>query len=147
MLHFLFTNTTLLHNYAIRENLTKLYIWQYDISFFSNYNHVNYSGDNRVTFSHLFLRNWDATREVNSYPPAAGPLAIYQKKDFFATIDYAYNGYVHVAEAIGNWNEHDKCSWYIYTLSRCLFLRKRRQYGHWYDIVPLPIQTGYNLRI
>lgn len=67
----------------------------------SSYNHVNYTWDNRITFSHLFLRNWDATREVNSYPPSIGPLAIYKKEDLFKTIDYAYNGYIHLDEAIG----------------------------------------------
>lgn len=68
---------------------------------YSSYNHVNYTWDNRITFSHLFLRNWDATREVNSYPPSIGPLAIYKKEDLFKTIDYAYNGYIHLDEAIG----------------------------------------------
>lgn len=67
----------------------------------SSYNHVNYTWDNKITFSHLFLKNWDATREVNSYPPAAGPLAIYKEQDFFQTLDYAYDGYVRVGEAIG----------------------------------------------
>ncbi|XP_066255745.1 mucolipin-3-like isoform X2 [Euwallacea similis] len=66
-----------------------------------SYNHVNYTWDNRITFSHLFLRGWDATREVNSYPPAVGPLAIYKEAEFFSTLDYAYNGYIHMDEAIG----------------------------------------------
>lgn len=58
----------------------------------SRYNHVNYTWDNRIAFSHLFLKGWDVTREVNSYPPAVGPLAIYQSMDFFLTIDYAVSG-------------------------------------------------------
>ncbi|XP_019754608.1 mucolipin-3 isoform X1 [Dendroctonus ponderosae] len=70
----------------------------------SSYNHVNYTWDNKITFSHLFLKNWDATREVNSYPPAAGPLAIYKEQDFFQTLDYAYDGYVRVGEAIGSYS-------------------------------------------
>nr|NVI71436.1 transient receptor potential cation channel, mucolipin ortholog [Cucujiformia] len=60
--------------------------------------------DNRVTFSHLFLRGWDPTREINSYPPTAGPLAVYVKKDFYATIDYAVKGYANVKDAIGTYS-------------------------------------------
>jgi len=30
----------------------------------NNYMHVNYTWDNRVTFSHLFLMGWDPTQEV-----------------------------------------------------------------------------------
>ena len=53
----------------------------------SRYKHVNYTWDNRVTFSHLFLRGWDITMEVNVYPPETGPLACYVVDDFFNTID------------------------------------------------------------
>lgn len=67
----------------------------------NRYKHVNYAWDNRVTFSHLFLRGWDTTREVNSYPPAVGPLALYAKEDFFLTVDYAISGYGNLSEAIG----------------------------------------------
>nr|NVI71496.1 transient receptor potential cation channel, mucolipin ortholog [Cucujiformia] len=63
--------------------------------------HVNYTWDNRITFSHLFLRGWDATREVNAYPPAVGSLAIYKEKDFYETIDYAFKGYSEMEKAIG----------------------------------------------
>lgn len=30
----------------------------------NNYIHVNYTWDNRVAFSHLFLRGWDTSLEV-----------------------------------------------------------------------------------
>nr|NVI71395.1 transient receptor potential cation channel, mucolipin ortholog [Cucujiformia] len=63
--------------------------------------HVNYTWDNRITFSHLFLKGWDATREINSYPPTAGPLAIYQIDEFYSTIDYAFNGYSNISTAVG----------------------------------------------
>ncbi|KAG8256877.1 Mucolipin-2 [Homalodisca vitripennis] len=58
----------------------------------NRYYHVNYSWDNRISFSHLFLRGWSEEREVNAYPPNLGPLAIYKKDDFFDTIDYAVIG-------------------------------------------------------
>nr|MBE5724918.1 transient receptor potential cation channel, mucolipin ortholog [Cucujiformia] len=63
--------------------------------------HVNYTWDNRITFSHLFLRGWDATREINSYPPTAGPLAIYLMDDFYSTVDFAFDGYSNISKAIG----------------------------------------------
>nr|NVI71483.1 transient receptor potential cation channel, mucolipin ortholog [Cucujiformia] len=66
--------------------------------------HVNYTWDNRITFSHLFLKGWDATREINSYPPTAGPLAIYEIEDFFSTIDYAFEGYSNISKAIGSYS-------------------------------------------
>nr|NVI71427.1 transient receptor potential cation channel, mucolipin ortholog [Cucujiformia] len=63
--------------------------------------HVNYTWDNRISFSHLFLKGWDATREINSYPPTAGPLAIYVIDDFYNTIDFAFEGYSNLSKAIG----------------------------------------------
>lgn len=67
----------------------------------SRYNHVNYTWDNKVTFSHLFLRGWDSTQEVLAYPPESGPLSIYIIDDFYATIDYAINGYKNLNKSIG----------------------------------------------
>nr|NVI71425.1 transient receptor potential cation channel, mucolipin ortholog [Cucujiformia] len=66
--------------------------------------HVNYTWDNRISFSHLFLKGWDATREINSYPPTAGPLAIYQIDDFYGTIDFAFEGYSNISGAIGSYS-------------------------------------------
>lgn len=70
----------------------------------NNYMHVNYAWDNRIAFSHLFLRGWDATQEVPMYPPATGPLAIYKRDDFFKTIDYALDGYYNLSNAIGSYS-------------------------------------------
>ncbi|RZF37844.1 hypothetical protein LSTR_LSTR015826, partial [Laodelphax striatellus] len=58
----------------------------------NRYNHVTYTWNSRITFSHLFLKGWDPTREVSSYPPALGPLAIYDKETFYQTLDYAVVG-------------------------------------------------------
>lgn len=58
----------------------------------SRYNHVNYTWDNRISFSHLFLKGWTEEREVNAYPPNLGPFAIYNKDDFYDTLDYAVVG-------------------------------------------------------
>jgi hypothetical protein len=45
-----------------------------------------------VAFSHLFLKGWDSIQEVNTYPPATGPLALYQIDEFYKTIDFAILG-------------------------------------------------------
>ena len=43
---------------------------------FGNYrfNHTKYYHDNHIAFEHLFLKDWDAVREINAYPPATGIL-------------------------------------------------------------------------
>nr|MBE5724883.1 transient receptor potential cation channel, mucolipin ortholog [Cucujiformia] len=91
--------------------------------------HVNYTWDNKVTFSHLFLKGWDSTREVNSYPPTAGPLAVYKVDDFFSTINYAYEGYANISQAVGSYsyaNEDDTMT----DMDLCLYqYRKGEIYG------------------
>lgn len=78
----------------------------------SRYNHINYTWDNRVAFSHLFLRGWDDASEVDTYPPTKGPLALYVEDDFYGTIDYAVEGYTqNLSRAIGSYsypNEFNK---------------------------------------
>lgn len=51
--------------------------------------HVFYARNTEVVFSHLFLQEWDVTREAPPYPPAAGPLAVYSKKQFHEYLDFA----------------------------------------------------------
>ncbi|XP_034482467.1 mucolipin-3-like [Drosophila innubila] len=67
----------------------------------SRYNHINYTWDNRIAFSHLFLKGWDSSREVESYPPAVGPFALYEKSEFFSTVQYAVWGYGNMSKSIG----------------------------------------------
>ncbi|PNF35724.1 Mucolipin-3 [Cryptotermes secundus] len=67
----------------------------------NRYKHVNYTWDNRIAFSHLFLNGWDTTREVNSYPPSVGPLAVYKISKFYETLDFAVIGYANLGNAIG----------------------------------------------
>lgn len=74
----------------------------------SRYNHVNYSWDSRVSFSHLFLKGWDTAREVNAYPPSMGPLALYNKQDFYDTIDFAVISYANLSDAIGPYSYADE---------------------------------------
>ncbi|XP_068230057.1 mucolipin-3-like isoform X4 [Palaemon carinicauda] len=67
------------------------------------YNHVNYLWDTKISFSHLFIQGWDTSREVQVYPPADGPLAVYKKSDFFSYLDYAIRTFSRIREeAIGS---------------------------------------------
>lgn len=68
---------------------------------YNRYNHINYTWDNKITFCHLFLNGWDSTREISSYPPSAGPLAVYKMDEFFDTINFAVQGYGNISQAIG----------------------------------------------
>ena len=44
------------------------------------YAHSNYYSDNHIGFEHLFLgKHWDPVREIDTYPPATGTLALYEK--------------------------------------------------------------------
>ncbi|RZB40863.1 PKD channel and/or Ion trans domain containing protein, partial [Asbolus verrucosus] len=71
---------------------------------YNRYNHVNYTWDNRISFSHLFLKGWDPTREISAYPPATGALAIYKIEEFYSTIDYAYAEYSNLSQAVGSYS-------------------------------------------
>lgn len=111
-LHFFFMNpiekwqTRRRFPYKFLVQLIKIVLVTMQICLFahSRYNHVNYTWDNRISFSHLFLRKWDSTYEVESYPPAIGPLALYQQDEFFETIDYAITGYSNLSAAIGSYS-------------------------------------------
>ena len=52
------------------------------------YAHTNYYKDNHIAFEHLFMRNWDAAREIHAYPPATGQYALYKKESFYAFFNY-----------------------------------------------------------
>lgn len=92
--------------YKFTVQLIKIVLLTMQLCLFahSRYIHVNYTWDNRVSFSHLFLRGWDDTSEVESYPAAKGPLALYFQDEFFDTIDYAVDGYSNLSRAIGSYS-------------------------------------------
>lgn len=95
----------------------------------SRYKHVNYSWDNKVTFSHLFLRGWDAQREVNTYPPEMGPLSVYVVDDFYNTIDFALTGYGNLTKAIGPYSYPNEDN-LPETIKMCIYRYKEGQiYG------------------
>ncbi|KAF9410333.1 hypothetical protein HW555_010550 [Spodoptera exigua] len=97
--------------YKFVVQVIKIVLVTFQLCLFAHnrYNHVNYTWDNRITFSHLFLLGWDSTREINAYPPGAGPLAVYKIEEFYNTLDYAYDGYSNVlTNAIGPYSYNDE---------------------------------------
>ncbi|XP_025410223.1 mucolipin-3-like isoform X2 [Sipha flava] len=99
--------------YKFLIQIIKIVLVTLQLSLFAHtrYSHVNYTWGNRMTFSHLFIKGWDPAREVVSYPPALGPLAIYNLESFYSTIDYALHGYANIKNAIGSYsyiNENNK---------------------------------------
>ncbi|XP_063623181.1 mucolipin-3-like [Cydia splendana] len=96
--------------YKFIIQLIKIVLVTFQLCLFAHnrYNHVNYTEDNRVSFSHLFLLGWDSTREINAYPPGAGPLAVYKLDEFYNALDYAYAGYYNLSNAIGPYSYNDE---------------------------------------
>lgn len=96
--------------YKFVVQVIKIVLVTFQLCLFAHnrYNHVNYTWDNRISFSHLFLLGWDSTREINAYPPGAGPLAVYKVDEFYNTLDYAYAGYLNLSNAIGPYSYNDE---------------------------------------
>ncbi|VVC30121.1 Hypothetical protein CINCED_3A015196 [Cinara cedri] len=92
--------------YKFLVQIIKIILVTLQLTLFAHnrYSHVNYTWGNRVTFSHLFIKGWDAAREIVSYPPAQGPLAIYNIDSFYSTINFAVNGYANISNAIGSYS-------------------------------------------
>lgn len=62
-----------------------------------------HQGNMVVSFREMFLTDWDPVREVMSYPPAAGPYAVYSKQDLYAHMNYAVTVYSSITTtAIGS---------------------------------------------
>ncbi|XP_026325066.1 mucolipin-3-like [Hyposmocoma kahamanoa] len=96
--------------YKFVVQVIKIILVTFQLCLFAHnrYNHVNYTWDNRISFSHLFLLGWDSTREIDAYPPGAGPLAIYKIDDFYSTLDFACAGYSNLSNAIGPYSYNDE---------------------------------------
>jgi hypothetical protein len=46
----------------------------------------------------LFLLDWDSIREVMTYPPGAGPYALYDREQVFTSIDYAIHQFANISQ-------------------------------------------------
>lgn len=71
----------------------ELVMFANDVSF-----HHGYHEDTTITLSNLFLKGWATTREVLSYPPAGGPIAVYRQSEFYEYMDYAIVNYAHITD-------------------------------------------------
>ncbi|XP_064120472.1 mucolipin-3-like isoform X2 [Macrobrachium nipponense] len=71
-----------------------------ELVMFANYIsfHHGYHDDTTITLSNLFLKGWASTREVLSYPPPGGPIAVYRQSEFYEYMDYAIVNYAHIAD-------------------------------------------------
>lgn len=96
--------------YKFFVQVVKIVLVTFQLCLFAHnrYIHVNYTWDNRISFSHLFLLGWDSTREINAYPPGAGPLAVYKVDEFYDTLNYAYDGYSNLTNAIGQYSYNNE---------------------------------------
>lgn len=96
--------------YKFVVQVIKIVLVTFQLCLFAHnrYNHVNYTWDNRISFSHLFLLGWDSTREINAYPPGAGPLAVYKLDEFYNSLDYAVAGYYNLSNAIGPYSYNNE---------------------------------------
>lgn len=66
--------------------------------------HANFVAGNTISFEHLFLSKWDASRETASYPPSTGSYALYEIDEFYKHLDFAVNQYHDIKKiAIGSY--------------------------------------------
>lgn len=64
--------------------------------------YLTHQGNMVVTFRELFMSDWDTVREVMTYPPAAGPYAVYTKDDFYLHVNHVVTTYATLTDsAIG----------------------------------------------
>ncbi|KAF6215791.1 hypothetical protein GE061_000126 [Apolygus lucorum] len=117
--------------YKFIVQIIKIVLVTIQLCFFahSRYNHVNYAWDNKIAFSHLFLKGWDANREVDLYPPGLGPLALYTKKDFYSTIDTAIKGYHDLEASIGSYSYANEDNLYVNPTFCSYHYKKGEIYG------------------
>lgn len=52
------------------------------------YAHVDYYQDQTITFEHLFLKDWDPAREIQTYPDSLGRYALFRQSDFYDFVDF-----------------------------------------------------------
>lgn len=92
------------YNFLIQ--LIKIVLVTLQVYFFASHRHTHaeFVRNHQITFQHLFLKNWDPAREIETYPPALGAMAIYEIDDFYSTIDFAFEKYSNLNTAIGNYS-------------------------------------------
>jgi len=62
------------------------------------YAHVNYYTNQQVSLDHIFIQDWDQVREIHTYPPSTGKLAVYRREEFFKFFDYMIKNWGEIEE-------------------------------------------------
>ncbi|KAK6632236.1 hypothetical protein RUM44_007267 [Polyplax serrata] len=96
--------------YKLLLLVSKIILVTIQLCFFAHHRttFIDYVFDNRIAFSHLFLQGWDSSREITTYPPQSGTLAIYKTSEFFSVIDFAVLNYASLDDAIGPYSYADE---------------------------------------
>ncbi|GAB6022347.1 hypothetical protein CHUAL_006467 [Chamberlinius hualienensis] len=87
--------------------IIKILVVTIQLALFGNtrYSHMNFYEDNRIALCNIFLKNWDSSYEVETYPPSQGPYALYTKEEFYNHIDHIVTQYASIHEvAIGSYD-------------------------------------------
>lgn len=92
---------------------------------YHSYKYVKEHNDATSTLRHIFLLNWDSTRDVVAYPPSSGPYAVYTKQEFYKNINHVVKKYAHMTDmAIGSFG-YDSQNGSMGSLQFCkIFFRK-----------------------
>lgn len=75
-----------------------------------SYSYQQQHRDTTIALHHIFLSGWDSVREVAAYPPAAGPYAVYTKREFYDHVNQVVRQYANITtSAIGSfgYDSHD----------------------------------------
>ncbi|XP_064473886.1 mucolipin-3-like [Ornithodoros turicata] len=68
-----------------------------------SYSYQQQHRDTTIALHHIFLSGWDSVREVAAYPPAAGPYAVYTKREFYDHVNQVVKMYSNITtSAIGS---------------------------------------------
>lgn len=101
--------------------------------------YLTHQGNLVVTFRELFMADWDTFREVTTYPPAAGPYAVYKKEDLYQHIDKAIKEYANfTSSSIGLFGYGPRGS-VSNPMSKIAFCKEYYVHGH-----AIPSNFTYN---
>lgn len=80
---------------------------------------LNIQSNMVTSFRELFLVDWDPVREVMTYPPAAGPYAVYKGEKFYESVDYAVRQFAKIDKAIGTFGFQTNSSEIVSPINFC----------------------------
>lgn len=80
--------------------ILKVFLVTVQLCIFADYrfSHIKFYTDQKISFQHLFLKDWDPTREVYAYPPSLGDMALYQESYFHDFVEFTVASLASVEE-------------------------------------------------